>query len=100
MKKGFTVVELLVVVSIIAVVAGVIITCVQKKNAEPEVITVQQSGKLEANQTRVITKVPESKLAAFLGDIPAETKIVQVIPVYRGYGNSFDLSHYIVITEK
>ena len=98
-SKGFTVVELLVVVAVILIIAGIVMTVFNKVTAKPEVINVQQTGKVECQGSRTITKVPYSQIETFLAGIPFETRIVQVVPVYKGVGDSFDIKHYIVITE-
>ncbi len=97
--KGFTVIELLVVIGIIMMIAAVVFACVGKITAKPEVINVQQTGRMESQGNRTITKVPYGQIEEFLSGIPFETRIVQVVPVYKGYGDSFDIKHYLVITE-
>lgn len=99
-KVASTLVEVLTIIAIVAIMAGVIVTAVKRSNAKPEVITVKHVGQAEVSQTRTITKVPYAQIETFLSGVPSEIQIVQVVPVYRGCGDSFDINYYIVITEK
>lgn len=96
--KGFTIIELLVVVAIIAIFVGLVMAVITK-NSQPKVVGEQSVGTLEATGARTITKVHYSQIENFLIKIPANVKVVQVVALYSNSGNSFG-HYYLVITEK
>jgi prepilin-type N-terminal cleavage/methylation domain-containing protein len=98
MKRGFTIIEVLVVVAIVAILVAATFSVVGKITAKPEVIKVQQTGSVEVQSSRTVTKVPYGQIEVFLSNIPADVKISSVVPVFSGSGKTID--HYLVITEK
>jgi prepilin-type N-terminal cleavage/methylation domain-containing protein len=98
MKRGFTVVELLVCIAVLLIGVGLIHAGIKKFTAMPEVIKVQQTGSVEVQSSRTVTRVPYGQIEEFLSNIPADVKIISVVPVFSGSGKTID--HYLVITEK
>jgi prepilin-type N-terminal cleavage/methylation domain-containing protein len=100
MKRGFTIVELLVCIAALLIGIGLVCAGIKKFTAAPEVVKVQQTGSVEVQSSRTVTKVPYGQIEEFLSNIPADVKIGSVVPVFSGSGKTFDIDHYLVITEK
>jgi len=73
--------------------------CDSEPPKETIVSTTPSGGKAEATGSRVVTKVPSKIIEKHLASIPTTVRIVVVVPVYKGFGDSFDVSHYLVVTE-
>jgi prepilin-type N-terminal cleavage/methylation domain-containing protein len=107
MKRGYTLIELLIAIAIVAIFVGLVASGV-RHFGKPQVVATQPLGKVtaekpavaaEAAGTRSLVKVHYSQIESYLAGVPGSTKIVAVIPVYSGSGDTFDIKHYLVVLE-
>jgi prepilin-type N-terminal cleavage/methylation domain-containing protein len=99
MKKGFTLVEVLVAIAIVAIAVGLIAGAV-RRFGQPQVVATQPIGTAEASGSRNVVKVHYSQIESYLAGLPGNVKIVSVVPLYTGSGKTFDISNYLVVIER
>lgn len=97
--RGFTTVECLVVVAIIALLLGILIPVIKKMRSEDKITVISPSGQVEKQETfpsgQTMTRVPRDELETYLSKI-GNKRIVTAVPEWRLGGTP---SHYLVITE-
>jgi len=104
-KKGFTVIELLVVLAVIAVLAGIFVSAIsaRKKNfvSEPTPIiptaTPEAAPRHETPANQKFTRVPPDQLNEWLA--ACKERVVCITPLLHNAMNELYIDSYLVVTE-
>ncbi len=90
-SRGFTLIELLCVLVIFAIILTFVIGAVQRKNAQPVMLSQNRSGQ----QT---WRVPEHRLQEFQTRFHS-FKTISLTPITEGFDGNVDTVGYMIIIE-